>query len=420
MIRAVSWIAGGALSVSLISVSACSDPPGPQGAGGRAGVGGSSAGGVVTNGGAVSGGATSQGGTISAGGSTSQGGLTTTGGSAAGGASGGTTSATGGASTGGATGGAAGAATGGGGGAAPQGGSGGATVELKQPIRRDEKYVLEFGDTILEMDPAKGGRVTKFSYKGTNIVAGTDQTKEDINWGSVFWPSPQSAWLNGETWPPPAHIDSMPYTAALDGNTIVLTSGMPPTSSLVQLTVEKRISVDLVKQAIVMDFKMTNVGGTEKTWAAWQVTRVAAGGITFFPTGGDNVSNSLTVTKQGDVTWFNQATGVPRSTPPKENDSGKLITDAKEPWLAHAAGSLVFIKTFPAVEPSAFAPGEGEIEIYSTPVYEEIEPQGPRATLRGTASLSWSVRWYLRELPAAAKVAVGDAELVKFVRSIAQ
>jgi hypothetical protein len=274
--------------------------------------------------------------------------------------------------------------------------------------------VLEFGTTLFEVDPQQGARITRFSLNGQNVIAGADVTGMSINWGSTFWPSPQSVW----SWPPITSIDSEAYTAALEGNTIVLTSP-PPASTGPRVSVVKRFSANLSAGAIELQFTLKNEEATAKSWAPWQVTRVAPNGLTFFATGVAPVYNKLTVTNSGGITWFKQPEGIP--TPlPTSPDQPKLIADAGEPWLAYATGKVVFIKTFPAVTPAEFAPAEGEVEIYAVPAYEEIEPQGAYVLMQPGATQSWTVRWYLRDVPAGATVSAGDAALVSFVRSVAQ
>lgn len=290
------------------------------------------------------------------------------------------------------------------------GGVGGAdgAAELTLPILRSGKYVLEFESIQFEVDPERGGRVTRFSLGEQSVVVGTEVTGNETNWGSTFWPSPQAPW----DWPPIASIDSQPYAAALDGTTIVLTSPAPAATGP-QVSVVKRFSANLTARAIELEFLLKNEATTAKSWAPWQVTRVGPNGLTFFTTGATPVYNALEVTHAAGVTWFKHPEGLGSSS-----GSPKLIADAGEPWLAHATGNLVFIKTFPAVIPAEFAPAEGEVELFAVANYVEIEPQGPYTLLEPGTALTWKIRWYLRERPAEATASVGDAALLSFVRSV--
>lgn len=383
---------------ALLCLQACStddsSDPSPAGStgttGGRNDTGDRGGSGGLRSSGAPGGGGVSNGGNISNGGSP------TSGGSGLGGSSGQTTSA----GT---------SATAGQGAAAGASGAPNAP-ELKLPILRDGKYVLEFESTVFEVDPERGGRVTRFSLDGENVIAGSDQTGNPTNWGSTFWPSPQARW----EWPPVASIDSQPYAAALEGNTIVLTSAAPAATGP-QLSVIKRFSADLSARAIELQFSLKNEALSAESWAPWQVTRVGPNGITFFATGAAPVQNNLLTSDSGGITWFDHPEGLPSG-----GQFPKLSADAAEPWLAHVTSNLVFIKTFPAVAPDQLAPAQGEVEIYAEANYVEIEPQGTYALIEPGKELVWTVRWYLRQRPPSAMPRVGDAALLSFVRSIAK
>lgn len=297
----------------------------------------------------------------------------------------------------------------------------GPMVELELPIERDGKYVLEFGDLLFEVDPNKGGRVTRFELNGYDVIADAGVTGDGTNSGSTFWPSPQSGWYpNSDTeWPPIASIDSDAYSASLEGTTIVLRSPAPDHPDRARVSVVKRFQADLEKEAIVCTFELKNEADQTVSWAPWQVTRVGPNGLSFFTTGSEVVYDRLDTTESAGITWFDHPAGVPNPLPGWP-DSPKLSVDVSEPWLAHVAGNVVFVKTFPAVSPSSFAPGHGEVELYATSSYMEIEVQGPYTMLAPGQSLQWTVRWMLRELPSGVSATPGNTALVDFVRDLVQ
>src|SRR5690606_37308692 len=143
----------------------------------------------------------------------------------------------------------------------------------------------------------------------------------------------------------------------------------------------------------------------------WQVSRVPPGGLSFFATGTTVMYDQLTTSELDGITWFEHPSGVP-NPPPTWPDMPKLSADAAEPWLAHVADGLLFVKAFPAVSPTDCAPGHGEVELFAVDDYVELEAQGPSVHLGPGATSSWSVRWYLRELPAGVTATPGNAELV--------
>lgn len=292
-------------------------------------------------------------------------------------------------------------------------------MELIPPTERDGRYVFEFGSTLFEVDPEQGGRVTRFEFEGRDVIADAGVTGDGTNHGSTFWPSPQSDWYTDSdtTWPPIGSIDSDTYDAEIDGHTIVLTSPPPDDPGLAQVSVVKRFRVDMQDESLVGEFEIVNEDDETQSWAAWQLTRVPPGGLTFFPTGTSVVYDQLTTTDAAGITWFDHPGGVPNPLP-EWPDVPKLSADAGEPWLAHVADDVLFVKTFPAVSPGSFAPGHGEVELFAVNEYVELEVQGPLTSLPPGGSLSWTVRWYLRDLPEGVTATAGNTALVDLVEDV--
>lgn len=277
------------------------------------------------------------------------------------------------------------------------------------------KYSLSFGQTYLEIDPMNGARVIALRVGGStgadvildeSVNAGTDNAD---NWGSVFWPSPQ-------TWPwPPTDADnsigvinSSPYTATMDDSSVTLTSGV---AAMPIVSVIKKFSADLVKEAVVIDYTVQNGGNEPVTVAPWEITRMGMGSISFYPQG-DGAPKAggfpLPPTTSGaGATWFVH-TG--------DATSYKLLSDGTGGWIASAIGDLILVKTFPDIAADAAAAGEAEIEIFSAQKYVEVEQQGAVQTLAPGASLRWTVRWYARKM--AAPATVGSADLVTYVQNL--
>ena len=404
-------------AASTIALAACSSNEssnsgsgGAKANGGAPGNGGSASGGAPASGGAASGGAAS-------------GGANNSGGAASGGAANGGAPASGGAASGGtsngggAGGGSAGAAGANGGTAGANGGTGGGgSTELKMPIERNGKYVLEFGDILFEVDPADAGRVVTFSLGGKNVLLlSSENTTPDRNYGSIFWPSPQSAWGTSD-WPPIPELDSQPFTASVEGNTIVMTQGATSVRSSLMLV--KRYTPVLNAQAIDIEYTLTNKASAAASWAGWEISRVHQNGITFWPTG----TKSFDVTKgppalppakimnQGGVSWYKNVAA--------DKVVGKYNADCAEGWMAQASSDTLFVKRFDDVPVDKLAPGEGDCELFSGESYVEIEPQGAYQSLAAGASLKFKVRWYLRKLTDMSIVTVGNTQLVSMVRDV--
>ncbi len=270
------------------------------------------------------------------------------------------------------------------------------------------KYSLTLGSTYLELDPANGARMTALRVGGStgpNLLADSVATGQVDNWGSTFWPSPQN-WA----WPPTDvgsinAINTLPYSAVSDPLTLTLTSQVNATAPTV--SVSKKFSADLAKQAIVIEYTMTNGGTAPVTVAPWEITRVAAGGITFYADASAPSAVLPPTTLMDGVRWY-------QHDPSAVAQPAKILSDGKG-WIAHAAGDLLLIKSFPDLTPAQSPTGEAEIEIYADPKYVEVENQGAVQTLAPMEALHWTVRWYARKL--AAPAVVGSADLVAYVQS---
>jgi hypothetical protein len=265
------------------------------------------------------------------------------------------------------------------------------------------RHVLAWDDVRVEIDAATGGRVTGLCVGDRNLLS--EPSADAGNYGSTFWPSPQSAW----GWPPLAEIDHGPYRAEVEPTAVTMRSALSPALGVV---VEKRFAADAGRGAVTFDFAIHNRGEASLQLAAWQITRVPPGGLSLFPTGtGAFPPSNLLVRDTMGVTWYAyDAAAV--------TDHQKLFADGREGWLAHIEGDAVLVKTFAIVPRAAQAPGEAQIEIYANPslAYVEIEAQGPYETIAPGAALSWRVVWLVRRVPSDIPRTVGSAPLLDFIR----
>jgi hypothetical protein len=307
-----------------------------------------------------------------------------------------------------------------------QNGADGAAAAVA-PIMRNNRWAWDVGDLTFEVDPNFGGRVTTLSLGGINMLTGPSVNA--IYFGSTFWTSPESQWAQ----PPPVQIDSAPYTATMSNGSLTLTGptvsmGVPANSKVLGVAITKTFSVD--SQGVIhLTYMITNHNQAAVQMAPWEVTRVPAGGmlggLTFYPTGTKMTLSAgatfpfTTAPSTPGITWFSYDQA-------KVTNNSKLYADGLEGWYAHVDQGMVFIKQFPPVAPAQQAPGEGDVELFvnapPSPAnrYVEMEIQGAYQTIAPGASLSWSVTWYLKHLPATVTPAVGDATLVQFVRSTIQ
>jgi hypothetical protein len=265
-------------------------------------------------------------------------------------------------------------------------------------------YVLAFDDVVFEVDPRVGGRVTSFRLGGIEVLSGSQVDRS--NWGSTLWTSPQSDW----GWPPPSEFDDLPFEVERDAGAIALSG--PPNDRL-GIALIKRFSADPARGSILAEYGIWNTSPRSQTFAGWEVTRVPARGLTFFPTGA-SAGGALGVRRTGAATWYAHDPSV--LTP----EGAKSFADGTGGFVAHVANRVLFVKSFADLPPEAQAPGEGEIEIYGNDRYVEVEVQGPYAPIEPGATARWHVRWTLRVLPAEVRVELGNEELFAFAASVAR
>lgn len=274
---------------------------------------------------------------------------------------------------------------------------------LNQPIDRGEgKLVLELGSTYFEVTPEHGGRITSLRQSGAELLTLTGAENYLDAFGSTFWPSPQR-W----EWPPPAEIDTEPYQASVDARGVITLLGQP--NEATSLRVGKRFAADLTREGIDIEYSMTNVGSEAVSWAPWEITRMPATGLAFWPTGGEPFGETpLASTSALGHTWCD---------PAQTEGEAKLFADGAGGYVAYLLGDRLLVKRFQDQPATAAAPGEAEVELYVNPdhSYVEVEHQGAYASIPPGATVTWKVSWYVRRLPAGVGSTPGSSDLVAFV-----
>ncbi len=281
-------------------------------------------------------------------------------------------------------------------------------ASIVTPTLTSGHYVFTSGSLSFEVDPQVGGRVVSFALSGQNVLIGL--TSNPVNYGSTFWTSPQSDW----NWPPPPEVDNQAYAASISSGTLILQGSK---NGALGVAITKVFSMDAANGGVSIDYTITNVGASARSLAPWEVTRVHANGLMFFPTGQQAYSAdsgpSLPTQEASGVTWFDASSA-------SITTSIKFFADAARGWIAQENGGLVFVKKFKDIPPGFQAPGEAEIEIYANgnPAYVELEEQGMYQPIAAGSSQTWTTRWLLAKLPATVDAGLGSASLVAFVDAL--
>jgi len=268
-------------------------------------------------------------------------------------------------------------------------------------------YTLQINIITAEVDSKNGGRVSAFKIGNTEFLS--NKTVNADNWGSTFWPSPQSAW----GWPPSEQLDKNEYTAKVYDNHFILTSQKDEKLGYV---VTKDFYGNLSDTSLVIKYTITNNSTATQSVAPWEITRVAPNGLSFYPSGKNSKKGDLAPLTEDSkgITWFNYSGDkIPQGVP-------KLISDGTQGWFAQVNKGIILVKKFEDIPVEKMAPEEGEIELYANPdkSYIEIEQQGSYTKLNPGQSLTWEVKWYLRQLPKAIAAEPGNDKLIQFTKSI--
>jgi hypothetical protein len=285
-------------------------------------------------------------------------------------------------------------------------------------FEQGDLYGLESGALSFAVDP-HGARIVDVHLTGAaNLLTGP--AANPTNFGSTFWTSPQSRW----GWPPPSAFDTDAYIPSTTDASIAFDG---PTATALGVRIRKQFAVDIHRPGrIEADYQIAAAtDSTASSVAPWEISRVPAGGLTFFgtglspPTAGGGFALPPTQDSAG-CTWLDDgATPIPTAG---SRPDQKLLADGAGGWLAHVDGDVVLIKQFPDVPPGMAAPGEGEIEIFvqGAGAYVELEEQGPYQTLTPGQTVTWDVAWTVARLPPGLSASVGNPDLVSFVRQMLQ
>jgi hypothetical protein len=293
--------------------------------------------------------------------------------------------------------------------AAGAAGSSGATSSVSDPFAANVTptkvgalWALNFGATVFQVDAATGASVTTFALSGHNVLAD----------GSHFRPSPQKTW----NWPPPPEIAANPYTAAINGSVIEMVS---QTNLQWGLKAKKRFWANSASGVVSTEYTLTNTSDQRASWGPWEVSRVNATGLTFFPEGNPipakpaSFGQVLSLQLSLGASWLDYKAA--------QYTTGNYIVahDGLQGWAAHAESGVVFIKSFPDILPTQIPPEEGEVQLWtdSTHTALEMENEGAYTALEAGSSIVWTMRWYLRAIPSDVPVSVGSSKLLDFVHT---
>lgn len=270
-----------------------------------------------------------------------------------------------------------------------------------------KNYTVLSGNSSITVQPDAGARIVSFKSGRYEFLTGKEIHAD--NYGSTFWPSPQSLW----NWPPPHTLDSDPYKLEDAGGLLRMKSGKDPQTGL-QFTKE---FASAQNGKIRLTYSILNAGDTTQKTAPWDISRLHKGGLLFFQLGEGSVGVKqfapVPTEVLNGIVWFQD--GKER---PKENELS--IANTSGGWAAFAVDGKIFIKKFAGITAAQQAPGEAELSIYVSHEsdYIEFEIQGPYTTLSPGKTMTWNIEWIAADIPDTIRIVKGSKELIEFVRGI--
>jgi hypothetical protein len=263
---------------------------------------------------------------------------------------------------------------------------------------------LSAGNLSIGIDVGVGARVVSLRIDGQEVLGSS--SIHPRFYGSSLWLSPEGKWkgMGG--------LDTGPYTVISSDAHSLSVSGAP--DSVRGFAFKKEFSISAADTSVTIRYTITNTAGVAQEVAPWEVTRVPTGGLAFFPAGGAPAltKSDLNVRESGGFVWYAYDT----STHVRQ----KLYRHGAEGWTGYVRAGVLFVKQYPVIAAGQPAPGEENVEVYVNPerTYMELENQGPYQRLAPGASLSYSVKWYGRRLPAGMQAIMDNAALIAAARRL--
>lgn len=270
---------------------------------------------------------------------------------------------------------------------------------------KEPSYTLKSGDVVMTIDQSNGAKVTSLKLGDKELLAQHVPAKgwqNNVNdYGSTFWPSPQTDW----NWPPIKTYDNAPYSVKAGENCVTMTSGKDNKYPYIFIKEFKSEG----NGAFAIKYTIKNASDKAVSVAPWEITRVPGAGVIFFDAPSIRPENVLPSEKKNGLTW------LPFSEDKKENR--KIFADA-EGWLAFANDGMLFVKQFDNITTEKAAPKEDEVEIYVNrgTTYIEIENQGAYEKIEPGKEISWTVRWILKPIDKSANQSLLKSTVKKYLK----
>jgi hypothetical protein len=281
--------------------------------------------------------------------------------------------------------------------------------EENKSVVDDGMYQLTCGDARMKIDGTRGARIVSFEMDGIELM-GT-KIIHPAMYGSTLWLSPEGKWRGQGL------LDNGLYQTKKSTGSYLRLKSLDDTVR--GFAFEKEFKTNKKEKSFSIKYTITNIAEKRQEVAAWEVTRVPAGGLAFISKGNSENNPTrnaryplLNVQDYLETIWYPYDTSTVSAQ--------KCFMDGGEGWVAYTYKGLIFVKKFPVIEKGKAAPNENNIEIYVNreKTYIELENQGAYRKLDPGESLIYEVKWYARQLPSGLSTETGNEALIDYVRRI--
>ncbi|HEY3743574.1 MAG TPA: hypothetical protein VGL53_27200 [Bryobacteraceae bacterium] len=265
-------------------------------------------------------------------------------------------------------------------------------------------YKLTNGEVEMIVTTDVGPRVIRYGFVGGQNLF-KEYAEQMGKSGEKVWQARggHRVWIAPEAVPQSYALDNSPVKAEVKGDTIILTGGVEPETSL-----QKQIVVKLEAngRAVVTD-RITNKGAKPYELAPWALTQMAQGGtgITGFPPRSKHMevltpTNPLVMwgfTSFNDPRWTFTTKYLMLRQDPKAKTPQKVATFNPETFGAYLLGSDLFIKQYTTIKGGHYPDMGASYETFTNADFLELETVGPLVKLAPGATTDHVERWSLHK-----------------------
>ena len=235
------------------------------------------------------------------------------------------------------------------------------------------------------VDPAYGGRITSLKY-GDRELLNTVRDSTGFTYGSTAWTSPQSDW----GWPPPAVLDSEPYTVTqVKEHSVLVTSALSDEG----FELKKRVLLGGDGE-MGLTYWLTYRGDSIATVAPWEVTRLPYGGRIEFYADSVRTEMAADVVESQDsfrTIYFDE----------RHTAGAKVFADLDSVPATYYYDGFAFEKHTIVTDVREVPTGQAPLEIYLEPArqFVEFELQGAARILNFGETVALRTKWVIRPSP---------------------